>query len=84
MSQFSAISTAEWLDGLPFLGAALTRNFLDAAAVSDRLFSLFVFVHIGLALLLVFALLEFAPRFGNLSFGPRWLPLGGVTAAAQA
>ncbi len=29
-------------------------------------------------LLLVFAVLEFSPRFGRLSFGVRWLPLGGV------
>ncbi|MFO7608864.1 MAG: sulfite exporter TauE/SafE family protein [Candidatus Krumholzibacteriia bacterium] len=29
-------------------------------------------------LLLVFAVLEFSPRFGRLSFGPRWLPVGGV------
>ncbi len=56
MSQFSATSTAEWLDGLPFLAATLTRNFLGAGAVSDRLFSLFVFVHIGVPLLLVFGL----------------------------
>lgn len=29
-------------------------------------------------LLLVFAVLEFSPRFGKLAFGPRWLPVGGV------
>ncbi len=56
LGQFSAISTAEWLDALPFLAAPLARNFLTANAVSDRLFSLFVFVHLGVSLLMVFGL----------------------------
>lgn len=56
LGQFSAISTAEWLDALPFLATPLARNFLTADAVSDRLFSLFVFVHLGVALLMVFGL----------------------------
>lgn len=50
---FSAVASAEWLDALPLLGEPLSRNFLRAAALSDRLFSLFVFVHIGVSLLLV-------------------------------
>lgn len=49
---FSAVASAEWLDALPLLGEPLSRNFLRAAALSDRLFSLFVFVHIGVSLLL--------------------------------
>ncbi len=56
LGQFSAIATAEWLDTLPLLGAPLARNFLTADAVSDRLFSLFVFVHLGVSLLMVFGL----------------------------
>ncbi|HNR22494.1 MAG TPA: cytochrome b N-terminal domain-containing protein [Steroidobacteraceae bacterium] len=54
LGQFSAIATAELLDWLPVFGSAFARNFLDDAAMSDRLFSLFVFVHIGVALLLLF------------------------------
>ena len=56
LGQYSAIATAEWLDSLPLLAAPLARNFLADAAVSDRLFSLFVFVHLGVPLLLLFAL----------------------------
>ena len=56
LGQYSAIATAEWLDALPLLAAPLARNFLSADAVSDRLFSLFVFVHLGVPLLLLFAL----------------------------
>lgn len=56
LGQFSAQATAELLDALPFFASPLTRNFLTAEAVSDRLFSLLVFIHLGLPLLLVFGL----------------------------
>ncbi len=56
LGQFSALATAEWLDRWPIFASPLTRNFLTADAVSDRLFSLFVFVHIGVALALLLGL----------------------------
>jgi quinol-cytochrome oxidoreductase complex cytochrome b subunit/coenzyme F420-reducing hydrogenase delta subunit/ferredoxin len=56
LGQYSAIATAEWLDALPLLATPLAANFASSAAVGDRLFSLFVFVHIGLPLMLVFGL----------------------------
>jgi len=54
LGQFSAIATAQMLDWLPIFNSPFTRNFLNNSAVSDRLFSLFVFVHIGASLLLLF------------------------------
>ena len=55
----------------------LARNFLSNAAVSDRLFSLFVFVHLGVALLLVFALWFHIQRITRAAvFPPRALALG--------
>jgi len=81
MSQFSATSTAEWLDGLPFFAAALTRNFLGAGAVSDRLFSLFVFVHIGVPLLLVFGLWFHIQRISRAEVMP---PLALAAGSALA
>ncbi|MBL8347411.1 MAG: hydrogenase iron-sulfur subunit [Rubrivivax sp.] len=57
LGQFSAIATAEWLDSLPLVFATpLARNFIVADQVSDRLFSLFIFVHLGVPLLLLFGL----------------------------
>ena len=56
LGQFSAQATAEWLDVLPLLATPLSRNFLSDAAVNDRLFSLLVFIHLGVPLLLVFGL----------------------------
>ena len=76
LGQFSAIATAEWLDALPLLGAPLARNFLRVDAVSDRLFSLFVFVHIGVALLMVFGLWFHIQRLTRAAvFPPRALAL---------
>jgi len=77
LGQFSATATAEWLDALPLLAQPLARNFLGAAAVSDRLFSLFVFVHLGVALLLVFGLWFHVQRITRAAvFPPRALAVG--------
>ncbi|WBY03184.1 hydrogenase iron-sulfur subunit [Ramlibacter tataouinensis] len=70
LGQYSAIATAEWLDALPFLASPLARNFLGGA-VGDRLFSLFVFVHIGLPLLLVFGSWAHIQRTGHAAVFPR-------------
>src|SRR5262249_7136418 len=57
-------------------GSPLARNFLHGA-VSDRLFSLFVFVHLGLPLLLVFACWAHVQRIGTARVFPaRRLALG--------
>ncbi len=81
LGAFSAVATAQWLDALPFLGSPLTRNFLVAASVSDRLFSLFVFIHIGVPLLLIFGLWFHIQRISRAEvFPPRALALGTTLA----
>jgi ferredoxin/coenzyme F420-reducing hydrogenase delta subunit len=81
LGQFSAMATAEWLDALPLFATPLMRNFLSATAVSDRLFSLFVFVHLGVPLLLVFGLWFHIQRISRAAvFPPRPLALGSVAA----
>ena len=81
LAQFSAVATAEWLDRLPLFATPLTRNFLSAAAVSDRLFSLFVFVHIGVPLLLIFGLWFHIQRISRADvFPPRALAAGSLLA----
>jgi ferredoxin/coenzyme F420-reducing hydrogenase delta subunit len=77
LGQFSAIATAEWLDSLPGLANPLARNFLGNEAVADRLFSLFVFVHLGVPLLLLFGLWFHVQRITQAAlFPPRALALG--------
>jgi coenzyme F420-reducing hydrogenase delta subunit/ferredoxin len=53
VAQFSLIATAEWLDWLPFFGEPLVRNFIAGESVTDRFFSLLIFLHIGIPLLLL-------------------------------
>ncbi len=53
IAQYSVIATAEWLDALPIFDGTLVRNFITPEAVNDRLFSLFIFLHIGLPLALL-------------------------------
>ena len=56
LGQYAATASAELIDALPMLDGTLARNFLDSGAVSDRFFSLLVFIHLGVPLLLLFGL----------------------------
>ena len=51
LAQFVITTTFEWLDWLPSFGGSLMRNFIYPTSVSDRFFSLLVFIHIGVPLL---------------------------------
>ncbi len=83
LGQFSAVATAEWLDALPMLSTPLARNVLSNAAVSDRLFSLFIFVHLGVPLLLLFGLWFHIQRLTRVAmFPPRSLALGLLATLA--
>ncbi len=83
LGQFSAIATAEWLDALPLLGAPLARNFLVADAVNDRLISLFMFVHVGMPLLLLFGLWFHVQRITRAAvLPPRSLTIGAIVVLA--
>ncbi len=56
LAQFVATATAEWFDVLPAFRGTLVRNFLSVESISDRLFSLLSFLHIGVPLALLVAL----------------------------
>jgi len=77
LGQYSAISTAEWLDALPLFAAPLARNFLSGQALGERLFTLFPFVHIGVPLMLMFGLWFHVQRLARAQvFPPRNLTAG--------
>lgn len=79
LSQYSALSTAEWLDALPLLASPLARNFLSPTAFSDRMFSLFIFVHVGVPLLLLFGLWFHIQRLAHVAMlPPRRLTFGVI------
>jgi coenzyme F420-reducing hydrogenase delta subunit/ferredoxin len=56
LAQFVAIGVTEWFGALPGFGPSLVRNFIGPEAMTDRLFSLLVFLHIGVPLLLLLAM----------------------------
>ncbi len=78
LGQYSALASAELIDALPFIGAGLSRQFIGTDAVSDRLFSLLIFVHIGVALMLLFGLWFHLQRLG----WPAVLPPRRLTGGA--
>ncbi len=73
---FSAVASAEWFDWLPIFSTPATRNFLPGA-LTDRFFSLLVFLHIGIPLILLLALWVHIQRVSQSDVFPsRALALG--------
>ena len=70
LAQFSLVATTEWLDTLPIFGEPLARNFIPDGAVSNRLFSLLIFLHIGIPLALLLGMWIHVQRIT----GPRTNP----------
>ena len=56
LAQYAAIATTEWLDALPFFGGAIARNFLHESVLTGRFFTLMVFIHIAVPLILLFVM----------------------------
>jgi quinol-cytochrome oxidoreductase complex cytochrome b subunit/coenzyme F420-reducing hydrogenase delta subunit len=56
LAQYVAIVTTEWLDQLPIFGQSIARNFMSPDSLDDRFFTLLVFMHIVLPLLLLLVL----------------------------
>jgi coenzyme F420-reducing hydrogenase delta subunit/ferredoxin len=75
---FSAVASAEWFDWLPIFSDPATRNFLPGL-LNDRFFSLLVFLHIGIPLLLLLALWAHIQRVAQSDVFPaRPLALGSL------
>ena len=70
VAQFSAVATAEWFDAIRLGAGPMVRNFLTAADVTDRLFSLFVFLHIGVPLALLAAMWIHIQRIAHTDTNP--------------
>jgi quinol-cytochrome oxidoreductase complex cytochrome b subunit/coenzyme F420-reducing hydrogenase delta subunit len=81
LAQYIAVTTAEWLDWLPFFTEPIARNFLNEAAVSDRFFSLLSFLHIGIPLFLLLAMWIHIQRIARARTNPpRRLAVGMLAA----
>jgi len=53
LAQYIAIATSEWLDTLPLFAKSVARNFLHDSTLSGRFFTLFVFIHIAVPLIML-------------------------------
>jgi coenzyme F420-reducing hydrogenase delta subunit/ferredoxin len=82
LGQFSAVATAEWVDSLGF--GPMMRNFLVPASVDDRLFSLFVFLHIGVPLFLLAGMWLHIQRISSAETLPPVVLRWGVVLALAA
>ncbi len=77
LGQFSAIASVEWFDWLPVFTDPATRNFLTPGALTDRFFSLLIFLHIGIPLILLLGLWVHIQRVSQSDVFPsRALALG--------
>ncbi|HEY5637988.1 MAG TPA: 2Fe-2S iron-sulfur cluster-binding protein [Burkholderiales bacterium] len=84
LSQFVVVATAEWFDWLPVFNGALVRNFIFTENVSDRLFSLLAFIHIGVSLVILAILWVHTQRVPQARTVPP-LPIAlGLTGAMVA
>ena len=70
LAQFVTQASFEWLDWLPGFGGTLIRNFIQPENVSNRLFSLLVFIHIGVPLLMLLVMWIHVQRVPKASTQP--------------
>ncbi|MBF0391818.1 MAG: cytochrome b N-terminal domain-containing protein [Alphaproteobacteria bacterium] len=56
LAQYLGVGTAEWLDWLGIFGQSIARNFLTRGSLTDRFFTLLIFIHIAVPLFLLFGM----------------------------
>jgi quinol-cytochrome oxidoreductase complex cytochrome b subunit/coenzyme F420-reducing hydrogenase delta subunit len=69
-AQYIAIATSEWFDWLPIIVDPMASNFLNESTLSDRFFSLLVFLHIGIPLALLLGMFIHIKRISNARSNP--------------
>jgi coenzyme F420-reducing hydrogenase delta subunit/ferredoxin len=70
LAQFSAVATTELLDWLPIFSAPSARNFLAPDSINDRFFTVLVFIHIGVPLMLILGLWAHVNRISRVDYLP--------------
>ncbi|MDJ0949193.1 MAG: cytochrome b N-terminal domain-containing protein [Alphaproteobacteria bacterium] len=77
LAQYVAIATTEWFDWLPIFGQSIARNFLTTDSLDDRFFTLMIFIHIAVPLILLFILWVHLQRVSRPEINPpRGLAIG--------
>ena len=81
LAQYVAIGSMEWLDWLGIFGKQVANNFLSPATITDRFFTLLVFIHIFVPLFLLFIMWFHVMRLKTPRINPpRGLALGAFGA----
>jgi ferredoxin/coenzyme F420-reducing hydrogenase delta subunit len=83
-AQYVAAGLGEWLGALPGVGASLMRNFITDEAISDRLLSLLIFLHIGVGLFLLLSIWVHVARLVRPQAWPRRSVTGALMLALLA
>ena len=81
LAQYVATTSTELLDWLPIFGEPIARNFLAPSSLSSRFFTLLVFLHIAVPLVLLFVLWIHIQRITRPKVNPPRL-LAGMTLLA--
>ncbi|MCG8324892.1 MAG: hydrogenase iron-sulfur subunit [Thiotrichales bacterium] len=81
LAQYIAIASAEWLDSLPLFGEPIARNFLTQSMLSGRFFTLFIFIHIFVPLLMLFFMWLHIQRLSLPRVNPSNSLMAGTLAA---
>ncbi|WP_011578753.1 MULTISPECIES: cytochrome b N-terminal domain-containing protein [Chelativorans] len=84
LAQYVAIVSAELLDVVPIFGEPLARNFLTPEHLSSRFFSLLVFLHIAVPLVLLLGMWIHIQRISRPKVNPPRLLAALVLAALLA
>ena len=79
LAQYVATGSMEWLDWLGIVGQPAANNFLTRGSLTDRFFSLLIFIHIFVPLFLLFVMWVHVMRVAH----PRINPPRGLAAVSS-
>jgi len=81
LAQYVALATSQWLDALPLFGEPIARNFIHDSTLSGRFFTLMVFIHIAVPLMLLFVMWIHIHRYARPKVNPpKGLAIGTLAA----
>lgn len=81
LAQFVAVETTQWLDALGIFAEPIARNFLDDERLSGRFFTLMVYMHIAVPLMMLLAMWIHIQRHAHARVNPpRGLAVGTLAA----
>ena len=88
LAQYVATVTAELLDWLPIFGEPIVRNFVSESNLSDRFFTLVIFIHVAVPLLMLVVMWVHIQRISRPRINPprelMYLTLGALLIVSLA